>query len=68
MPPKRSESVSLKLSFDEIEALRRLAHDWDIDMSDLLRTCIAIALPVMKDVEFSRRIRLEDNSFMRRAQ
>ena len=68
MPPKREASQTVHLSIDEQEALRRLAYDWDIDMSDLLRACIAIALPVMKDVEFSRRIRLEDNSFMRRTQ
>lgn len=68
MPPKREASQTVRLSFDEQEALRRLAHDWDMDMSDLLRTCIAIALPVMKDVEFARRIRLEDNALVRRTQ
>lgn len=68
MPPKREASQTVRLSFDEQEVLRRCAHDWDMDMSDLLRACIAIALPVMRDVEFSRRIRLEDNAAMRKLQ
>ena len=68
MPPKRDASQTVSLSFDEQQILRQYAHDWDMDISDLLRSCIAIALPVMREVEFSRRIRLEDNSVMRKKQ
>lgn len=68
MPPKRDASQTVRLSFDEQEVLRRCAHDWDMEISDVLRTCIAIAIPLMRDVEFARRIRLEDNVAMRKKQ
>jgi hypothetical protein len=65
MPPKRERGFSLRFEEDEYLRLRRKSAEWNMDVSDIVRACIAIALPVMEDVYFVRRVQLEDNRYMR---
>lgn len=65
MPPKRERGFSLCFEEDEYLRLRRKSAEWNMDVSDIVRACIAIALPVMEDVYFVRRVQLEDNRYMR---
>lgn len=60
MPPKRETPSGIKFSADEALVLRCIAAEWDITVSDLVRKCIAVGLPLLKDVPFARRIQLED--------
>jgi len=64
MAPKREQSLSVKVSEYEALALRRVAADADMEISELLRVCIALALPVVEKVDFVHRLRLEDNKTM----
>ena len=64
MAQKREQSLSVKVSEYEALALRRVAADADMEISELLRVCIALALPVVEKVDFVHRLRLEDNKTM----
>lgn len=68
MPPKREQSVTIRLSSEEDLTLRRLAESWGMEVSDVIRACMAVGLPVLSDVDFVRRVRLEDNRFMKGVQ
>lgn len=68
MPPKREAQTGVKLTDDEQIILRRLAEDWGLTLSELVRRCIAVGLPVLHDVPFMRRVQLEDCILMRRRQ
>ena len=68
MPDKRETSVTVKLSEYELLVLRQTADDCDMDLSEFVRACIALALPTLTHVPFARRVRLEDNTSMTRKQ
>ena len=59
MAPKREQSLSVKVSEYEAFALRRVAADADMEISELLRVCIALALPVVEKVDFSDRYNIQ---------
>lgn len=61
MAPKREITIAVKVSEYEALALRRVAAEADMDISELLRVCITLALPVVERVDFVHRLRLEDN-------
>lgn len=61
MPPKREQSITIRFSDEEAFTLRSRAGEWDMEVSEVIRACIALGLPVLTDVEFVRRVRLEDN-------
>lgn len=65
MPPKRENSLTLRLTEEEDLRLRKLANSWDMEVSEVVRACLAIGLPVLADVGYVRRVRLEDNRQMR---
>lgn len=64
MAPKRELTIAVKVSEYEALALRRVAAEADMDVSELLRVCIAVGLPVVEKVDFVHRVRLEDNKTM----
>lgn len=64
MPPKRESSLTLRLSEEEDLRLRKFAAAWDMEVSEVVRACLAIGLPVLDDVKYVRRVRLEDNRYM----
>ena len=68
MADKREQSLTVKLSEFELLTIRQAADDCDLDVSELLRSCICLALPVLTHVPFVRRVRLEDNKTMQRMQ
>lgn len=68
MAPKRESSVTVRLSDAEYAQLYRYAADWEMEVTEILRACLSLGLPVLERVEFARRIRLEDNKAMRRRQ
>lgn len=68
MPPKREQSVTVRLSEDEAYRLRKLASQWDMEVSEIVRCCMAVALPILSDVDFVRRVRLEDSKIMNTTQ
>lgn len=59
--PKRELSLTVKVSELEQAVIRQAAVDMDMDVSELLRACVAIALPTLQSVPFLRRIRLDDS-------
>ncbi|MBD5647967.1 MAG: hypothetical protein HDQ89_10305 [Desulfovibrio sp.] len=68
MPDKREQTLTIKLSDFEMLAVRQAADSFDMDVSELVRGCICIGLPVFAHVPFVRRVRLEDNRAMQRVQ
>lgn len=66
MAAKREQSLTIKLSDEESLTLRKMAAEWDMEVSAVLRACMAVALPVLRDVDFVRRVRLEDNKLMKK--
>ena len=68
MGDKREQSLTVKLSEYELFTVKRYADDLDMEVSELVRACICIGLPVLAHVPFVRRIRLEDNKTMQRVQ
>lgn len=68
MGDKREQSLTVKLSDFELLTVKQTADDCDMDVSELLRACICLALPILSHVPFVRRVRLEDNRTMQRMQ
>lgn len=66
MASRREQSLTIKLSDEESLTLRRMAAEWEMDVSAVLRACMAVGLPVLRDVDFVRRVRLEDNQLMKK--
>lgn len=66
--PKREQSVTIKVSELEQAVIRQAAVDMDMDVSELLRACVAIALPTLQAVPFARRIKLDDSKAFARMQ
>ncbi len=66
--PKRDSIISVKFTDNESMTLRKLSYEMDMDVSELIRACIAIGLPAIQHVEFVRRVRLEDNKSFKKAQ
>ena len=65
---KREATITFKVTEFEAVVLRQLAADFDMDLSELVRTSLAFGLPILQNLPFARRIRLEDNSLMDRKQ
>lgn len=66
--PKREQSVTIKVSELEQAVIRQAAADMDMDVSELIRACVAIALPILQDVPFVRRVRMDDSKPFARLQ
>ena len=58
---KRDTSFTVKVSEQELLEIRKAATEMDMDVSEMVRACIAIALPSLQKVSLLRRIRLDDN-------
>ena len=65
---KRDEQITLKLSSEEAQALRHWANRLDLDVSELVRKCIALGLPVLGSVPFARRVVLNDCTMVGKGQ
>ena len=65
---KREATITFKVTEYEAVVLRQLAADCDMELSELVRTSLAFGLPILQNLPFARRIRLEDNSLMDRKQ
>jgi len=61
MAPKREQTLSFKVSEYEALTLRRIAAEADMEVSELLRVCITLALPIVERVDYVHRLRMEDN-------
>lgn len=68
MADKRGQSLTVKLSDFELLAVKQIAEDCSMDVSEMLRACICLALPILSRVPYVRRVRLEDNETMSRKQ
>lgn len=65
---KRETTITFKVTEFEGLMLHQLATDFDMDLSELVRSCLAYGLPILQNVPFARRMRLEDNVAMQRKQ
>lgn len=65
MPPKRENPLTVRFTAEEFLLLRQYATAWDMEASEVVRACLAVGLPVLADVPYVRRVRLEDNRHMR---
>ena len=65
---KREVTITFKVTEFEGLMLHQLAADFDMELSELVRTSLAFGLPILQNLPFARRIRLEDNSLMDRRQ
>lgn len=61
MPPKREQNLNIRLSEYEKEQIRQISCNLGENESDIIRMCIAIAVPILEAVPYVRRVRLEDN-------
>lgn len=62
MPEKRDQSLTVKLSDVELAKVKQTARECSMDVSEMLRACICLGSPILKQVAYVRRVRLEDNS------
>lgn len=58
---KKDTSLTIRFSESESKKLRAVAVELDMDVSAIVRACIALGLPILKEVPFTQRILLEDN-------
>lgn len=65
MPPKRETGINVKVSEFEKEQIRKACTLLGENESDIVRACIALALPIIQNVEYASRVRLEDNIFFK---
>lgn len=63
MPPKREDIVSVRFSAEESLCLRTAAYRLNLSVADMVRKCLALGLPTLEGVEFTRRVQLEDCKF-----
>lgn len=68
MGPKRDSSLTIRLAEHEKKTLSYFASQWQMNENEVVRACIAVAFPMLRDVPYLRRVQLEDNIAMQVAQ
>lgn len=65
---KRELSSTFRLSEEEKRELSRISFELGMSETEIFRACIAIGLPVLEKVKFTRRLLLEDNENFKKGQ
>lgn len=65
MPDKREQRISAAVTDAEKATVRQVADKIGTDESGLIRKSLAIAVPLLLNVDFLDRVRLQDNKLFR---
>lgn len=65
MPEKREQRIAAAVTDAEKAIVRQIADKIGTDESGLIRKALAIAVPLLLNVDFLDRVRLQDNKMFR---
>ena len=65
MPDKREQRISAAVTDAEKATVRQVADKISTDESGLIRKCLAIGIPILLNVDYLDRIRLQDSKYFR---